>query len=186
MKETFGQSGQTLSSGDAFRFSQAPGVLTSGGGRPPAPGGQSGSIFFLPLALQKQAGDGSSMVQFLEVKSCWTLSGTSGVSQSSSPIVHGASLRPGVKNGGVTDHITVYTPHPRSRQPCCLTGWDVRPCSGSQSREHPAGRSAASACWRLRGRRHWDTQHTHSQRSARAKLVLNSQCVRGNKLWLGH
>lgn len=67
--------------------------LTSGGGRPPAPAGQSGNIFFLPLQLQKQAGDGSSMVQFLELNSCWTLSGTSGMCQSSSPMVQGASLR---------------------------------------------------------------------------------------------
>lgn len=76
----------------AFRVNCMSGGLTSGGGSPPAPAGQSGSIFFLPSQLQKQAGDGSSMVQLLELKSCWTLSGTSGVFQSSSPIVHGASL----------------------------------------------------------------------------------------------
>lgn len=73
-------------------FRSVSGGLTSGGGGPPAPGGQSGSIFFLPSQLQKQAGDGFSMVQFVELKSCWTLSGTSGVCQSSSPIVQGASL----------------------------------------------------------------------------------------------
>lgn len=80
-----------VSSVKKFRF--VSGGLTSGGGSPPAPAGQSGSIFFLPSQLQKQAGDGSSMVQFVERKSCWTLSGTSGVCQSSSPIVQGASLR---------------------------------------------------------------------------------------------
>lgn len=67
--------------------------LTSGGGGPPAPAGQSGSIFLLPSQLHKQAGDGFSMVQFLELSSCWTLSGTSGRFQSSSPIVQGTSLR---------------------------------------------------------------------------------------------
>lgn len=79
----------------AFRVSCTSCGLTSGGGSPPAPAGHSGSIFFLPSQLQKQAGDGSSMVQLLALKSCWTVSGTSGVFQSSSPIVHGASLRPG-------------------------------------------------------------------------------------------
>lgn len=72
-----------------------PRALTSGGGRPPAPAGQSGSIFFLPSQLHMQAGEGSSMVQFLELKSSRTLSGTSGVYQSSSPIVQGASLQGG-------------------------------------------------------------------------------------------
>lgn len=66
--------------------------LTSGGGSPPAPGGQSGSIFLLPPPSQEQAGEGWSMVQFSELKTCWRTSGTSGYLQSSSPMVHGASL----------------------------------------------------------------------------------------------
>lgn len=67
-------------------------ALTSGGGSPPAPAGQSGSILFLPSQVQEQAGDGCSMVQFLELNSCLTASGTGGVLQSSSPMVQGASL----------------------------------------------------------------------------------------------
>lgn len=80
-------------------------ILIWGGGSPPALAGHSGSIFFLPLQLHSQAGDGLSMVQFLIVKMSIRLSATSGVDHSSSPIVQGASLKPWEKTGLVFSRI---------------------------------------------------------------------------------
>lgn len=63
---------------------------TCGGGRPPAPGGHSGSIFLRPSQLHSHKGDGFSMVQF-PFKNMWlTVTGTSGIPQSSSGIPHKA------------------------------------------------------------------------------------------------
>lgn len=99
-----------------------PQPLTSGGGSPPAPAGQSGSIFFLPWQLQTQAGDGSSMVQLSELNSCWTLTGTSGTSQSSSPIVHVASLWRTVRVlGDPVGAVTHWYHHPVSYWIGCPT-----------------------------------------------------------------
>ena len=61
-------------------------ALTCGGGRPPAPGGHSGSIFLLLSQLHSQKGEGFSMLQFPIANMSHTVSETSGAAHSSSLI----------------------------------------------------------------------------------------------------
>lgn len=65
---------------------------TCGGGRPPAPGGHTGSIFLIFSLLHSQDGEGFSMLQFPFRKISSTDSGTEAVVHSFCPTVQGVSL----------------------------------------------------------------------------------------------
>lgn len=67
-------------------------VLTCGGGRPPAPGGQTGSMVSFVLVLHWQLGEGLSMVQSGLCRMFKAMGDSSGTSQSVVMLAQGGIL----------------------------------------------------------------------------------------------